>query len=366
MSAAAPPLLYEPSVEVPELDEAKTGEQLSAVMRGIQERTLANGGCPLRAVHAKCHALLRGELHVEADLPPPLAQGLFAGGSSHPVVMRWSTSPGDLLHDGVSVPRGVAIKIIGVQGARLADSDGDTTQDFLLVNSPAFVSKSGKRFLRSAKLLAATTDKAPRAKRLLSSVLRRVERAIEALGTRSATLVSLGGQALVHPAGDLYFSQTPLLHGLYMAKLSLAPLSPRLIALQGAPLDTTDDADALRHAMNEVFTAHAAEWELRVQLCTDLAAMPIEDATQVWPEERSPFVRVARIVVPPQPAWDAARADASDRRLSFSPWHGLAAHRPLGSINRLRQQVYANAQHFRAQHSGGSLAQPRSVDELGF
>lgn len=36
--------------------------------------------------------------------------------------MRFSTNPGDMLDDKVSTPRGLAIKLIGVEGARLPGS----------------------------------------------------------------------------------------------------------------------------------------------------------------------------------------------------------------------------------------------------
>ena len=65
--------------------------------------------------------------------------------------------------------------------------------------------------------------------------------------------------------------------------------------------------------------------------------MPIEDATVPWPEALSPFVPVARISVAPQLAWSEPLSMAMDDGLSFSPWHALWAHRPLGSINRLRR-----------------------------
>jgi hypothetical protein len=61
---------------------------------------------------------------------------------------------------------------------------------------------------------------------------------------------------------------------------------------------------------------------------------------------------VARIVVPPQPAWDAAQVAAIDTGMAFSPWHGLEAHRPLGGIMRVRRPVYAALQRERSDRSG--------------
>ena len=82
---------------------------------------------------------------------------------------------------------------------------------------------------------------------------------------------------------------------------------------------------------------------MRVQLCIDLESMPIEDASAKWPEEESPFITVARIVAKPQVAWSPARASVVDDSMSFSPWHALAAHRPLGSIMRVREGAYRPA-----------------------
>jgi hypothetical protein len=74
--------------------------------------------------------------------------------------MRFSMLPGDILDDSVSTPRGLAIKVIGVEGERLEGSEGDVTQDFVLINVPAFRAPYPKKFLSVMRLLARTTDKA--------------------------------------------------------------------------------------------------------------------------------------------------------------------------------------------------------------
>ena len=210
----------------------------------------------------------------------------------------------------------------------------------MLVNGPAFLAPTAAKFLGSLKLLAVTTDRVPRLKRAFSALLRGTEKVVEAFGGASGTLKGMGGHPETNPLGETYFSQVPFLYGLHMAKWQIAPVSPELQALKDAPVDLDDKPDGLRDALNQHFAAHGGEWELRVQLCTDVEAMPIEDATVPWPEDRSPFVPVARITVPPQPAWSDARSAEMDDGLAFSPWHGLAAHRPLGSINRVRRAAY--------------------------
>ena len=76
----------------------------------------------------------------------------------------------------------------------------------------------------------------------------------------------------------------------------------------------------------------------------------IEDATTHWDAERFPFVNVARIVIPaPQKDINSKKAEAECEKLVFTPWHSLAAHQPLGGINRLRKAVYLASK----DHRGG-------------
>jgi hypothetical protein len=45
--------------------------------------------------------------------------------------------------------------------------------------------------------------------------------------------------------------------------------------------------------------------------------------------------------------------------LSFSPWHGFAAHQPLGSINRARMENHESSNEFRAEHNGCPFREPK-------
>lgn len=355
----AAPVRYTPAVETPEPDEAETGRDLVAAMRKITETTYADGGHALRSVHAKSHGLLEGELHVLPGLSPTLAQGIFAKPGTYPVVMRLSTNPGDILDDSVSTPRGLGLKIIGVEGPRLPGSEGAVTQDFVMANAPAFAAANAKAFLGNVKLLAATTDKAPGLKKVLSAALRGVETLLESVGTKSPTLISLGGHPEHHILGETFYSQVPLLWGDYIAKVSVAPVSPELTALVGAPLNVNGVPNGLRDAVVAFFKQHEGTWEVRVQLCTNLDTMPIENAKTVWSEDESPYVPVARITVPQQSAYDATREQRLNDGLAFSPWHGIAAHRPLGSIMRVRRAAYEMSAGFRGERNGCPIHEPR-------
>ena len=116
---SATPVRYSPSVEQAIPDEDQVHRDLADTMRSITETTSKDYDHAVRSVHAKSHGLIEGELLIADDLPPELAQGLFATPGRHRVVMRISTNPGDLLDDSVSTPRGLAIST--------TDSDSPTT-----------------------------------------------------------------------------------------------------------------------------------------------------------------------------------------------------------------------------------------------
>jgi hypothetical protein len=357
---------FSPSVERPDADEAKTTQALIATLRYISEKTFTDGGHAIRSVQAKTHGILQGYLEVDTGLPDDLAQGLFAKPSRYPVVMRFSTIPGDILDDSVSTPRGLAIKVIGVEGERLEGSEGDVTQDFVLNNGPAFSAPNPKKFLSRLRLLARTTNKAQRLKKILSAVMRQVQKAIVVIaGHPNSTVATLGGQPETHILGDTFYSQAPMRFGDFIAKISVAPNSPELKALAQASLNVNGVPNGLREAVVEFFGRNGGVWEVRAQLCTDLEHMPIEDAAVVWPEEVSPYRRIARITVKPQLAWSEARSSAVDDGMSFAPWHGLAAHRPLGGIMRVRKAVYEEAKKFRAERNGRVIQEPHEMVPLG-
>ncbi len=358
------PLRYDPSCERLEDDEAETGREMTETLRKISEIVRRDTGHAYRSVHAKGHGIVFGRLDVLPGLPLPLAQGAFATPGPFPVVMRFSTSPGDLLDDSISTPRGLAVKIVGVEGERLPGTEGDVTQDFLMINGPVFAAPNPRQFLKTLKLLAGTTDKAPGAKKVLAAALRGIESLIEKAGGESGTLKALGGHPETNLLGETFYTQVPMRYGEFIAKLSIAPVSPELTALTHAPIDAGGHPDALREAVLKHFSRQGGVWEVRVQLCTNPETMPIEDASVEWPEAESPYLAVARITAEPQVTWSDARVAAVDDGMSFSAWHSLAAHRPLGGIMRVRRSAYEMAARFRSEHNPVKVVEPKALESL--
>lgn len=359
-----PPLPYDASFESTLDDEDGIIHGLSDAMLGISQKVFKDTGHAHRAVHAKSHGILRGEMHVPDNLPEPLAQGLYAKAGRYPVLIRLSTTPGDLLDDNISTPRGMAVKIIGVDGERLAGSEDSDTQDYVLGNSPSFNVANAKTFLANVRIMAVPTDRAEGLKKVFSAVTQTLEAGLEKVGLQSATLTTFAGQAKTHILGDTFYSQAPLLHGAYAAKVCVSPVSAEMVALNEAKLDLSGKPDGIRESVRAFFATQGGEWEVRVQLCVDLDTMPIEDASAAWPEDKSPYVTVARITVGPQDTWSDARIAAVDEGVAFSPWNGLAAHRPLGSVMRARREAYKRSAAYRATQNGVAVGQPRDASDL--
>lgn len=351
------PIRYSPDLEDVQPDEGETVEQLNEQFDIILKTTNEDYGHAVRSVHAKAHAIVEGTLTIHADLPPELAQGLFATPGEHPVFMRFSTNPGDILSDAISLPRGLAIKVLDVDGARLPDAEG-RTQDFVMVNGPVFQAKTAEKFLGNLKLLARTTDKAEGAKIALSAVLRGVNTALTAVGVESAAIRSMGGAPNVDPIGETYYSATPFRYGDYVAKFSLVPIAPALKERTGAIIDASGRPNAIRETLQQELRDINGEWEFRVQLQRDTGKQPIEDPTVEWKEDDAPFVTVATIRTKAQDSWDDARVKRVNEELRFSVWTGLAAHQPLGNINRSRRDVYKHSADFRARANGCPIHEP--------
>ena len=360
------PVRYTDDLETLRDDEAQTIQGLNKAFDTILTTTAEDYGHAVRSVHAKAHGVLRGRLEVKAGLPPELAQGMFARPGGHDVYMRLSTNAGDILPDAIGLPRGLAFKVLDVEGERLPGAEG-RAQDFIMVNGPVFQAKNAHAFLGSLKQLAGTTDKAEGAKVALSQVLQGVNKALTAIGVESSKIQSLGGAPNVDPLGETYYSVTPFRYGEHIAKFSLAPVSPDLTSRTKQEIPIEGRENAIRETVQEEMRGVHGAWELRVQLCRDLDRQPVEDPTKEWKEDEAPFATVATLTVEPQDSWEAANVQRVDEEMRFSIWTGLAAHRPLGDINRARKDPYIHSSNFRAGfnkcpiHEPGVTAVPGSA-----
>ncbi len=354
---------YADGVETPAADEAEVIGSIIQAMTKESQTAAARDGKTVRASHAKSTGLLKGALRVLDGLPPALAQGLFAKPGTHPVVVRLAQGPGEVLSDSVSTHRGMAIKVFGVDGPKLPGHEGNDTQDFVLATGTAFAQSSASTFLVAMKGLEKSTPLPELAKQVVSTASRAANTVVRAVGGDSPTL-SFFGHTKRNPLADTYFSQAAIRYGDYVAKVGVFPVSPDLVAMVDQTLDTGADHDAFRTAVVTHMQAHGAEFELRVQLCTDLERMPVEDASVPWPEDESPYVAVARLTLPQQDAYSPARQAFFDDVLSFQPAHALQVHRPLGSLMRARLATYQALSAYRHEQNHQKQVEPSGVDQV--
>ncbi|MFE9789701.1 catalase family protein [Nocardia salmonicida] len=359
-------LRYRDDLEKPRLDEERDIDKIIAVLRHNNERAYRKYKRGLRDAHAKSHGILRGELTVPAGLPPELAQGMFATPATYPVIARLSSTSGVIRSDQLRGVRGLGIKVLGIHGPRAMPEDEAITQDFIMVTHREFLFADAHAYLTkgmpTAWALARLPDMALRAgsdlvAALNTHVLRRIGRSVPPnLGVFVAPNT--------HILGETFFTSAPLRYGDYVAKLLYVPVSPEVVALQGRPVDPDAGVNAHQDLIVDFFAGHSATYELRAQLCTDAATMPIEDATVPWPEDESPHRTIATIRFDVQDPYTPQRRAYGDDVLSFNSWRGLDTHRPLGSINRLKKRVYEASSNYRHDVNNAPRVEPRDATEL--
>ena len=145
-------LPYSDAVESVPADEAETIDAILASTHRLHERNRAKVGEAIRVSHAKAHGLAVGEITVADDLPEPLAQGVFKPGARYPVIARLANVPGEIDSDAVATQRGMALKLLGVEGEMLPGHTG-TTQDFVLDSGNRFAAGTAAQFLMNHRLL---------------------------------------------------------------------------------------------------------------------------------------------------------------------------------------------------------------------
>lgn len=142
ISSAPPNDAYLPwdasGVETIKDDEAETAKKIGMTMNKMQQHNFDQHRHAYRATHVKTQGIVKGKLTVLPDLPSHLRQGLFkTPGTTYDIAARYANEPVFLQADQDPGPRGLGLRVFGVEGQRLprADASG-TTQDFFFNNAP--------------------------------------------------------------------------------------------------------------------------------------------------------------------------------------------------------------------------------------
>ena len=358
---------YTDEIEVKQPNEDEMTRQVTDSMARVNKIMFERYRHAIRDAHAKSHGILKAELQVYDNLPEPLAQGLFAAPRTYPVIIRFSTAQGMIEPDKKSSLRGMALKVIGVEGKKfLPEEENAVTQDFLLVNYPIIPTGTIKDYLDQQLQIEKAID-SPELFQTIQLRLQAATRKIKQVIGKEDDPNTLGIPGS-HLLGDVYFSMAAIRYGDYVAKISIAPLSDNVKALHNQEMDKDlqekEPETFLTTIVSDFFRNQAAAYELRAQLCTDLGTMPIEDGSVQWPEKESPYLPVARLTIPEQDTFSAARRVYGDDVLSFNPFHCLPEHQPLGNIMRVRRLVYETSSRYRHETNAQPRKEPASIDEL--
>lgn len=319
--------------EVIASDEVSRFDGYAAELRAMQKARTRGGSVP-HGLHAKAHVGVVGSL-VVPELPAHLRVGVFREPRAWPVYARFSNGSPRRQHDSAPDVRGLAIKLVGVPGAKVIKGLEDKqTQDFLLIPTAAIPFRDPDEFVAFVRI-SAKGGPPMLVARLLGHF--GIGRGLQVLRRLAATPKVT---SMVHTR---FFTAAPIRFGDTAAKISLVPLSAPSINPAGA--SASDGKHALREDLVHRLKHGRIDYSLRVQLFIDEATTPIEDASVVWPEAKAPFVEVARLTFPQQDVTTARGTEIEElvERLSFDPWHAIEDHRPLGSVMRARAHAYRDA-----------------------
>ena len=294
----------------------------------------------LRDAHAKAHGCVKAEVKVLDDLDPALRQGVFAApGKTWQAVMRLSNGNAYPQFDSIRDARGMALKLLDVPGKQLlADQQSRTEQDFVMFSHPNFFVSDVAEY---AQNIAAQAD-GKKVQAFFPTIDPRSWQ-VRHLFIALATLAP----APASPTQTTYYSVSPYKFGTANAKFRVAPDADNCPAYT-LPKQNQDLPNFLRSALNQQLSTDrvAACFVLQIQRQDANRYMPIEDTSVEWKESDAPFETVARITVEPQD-FDTPSQNLACDNLSFSPWHGIEQHRPIGGINRLRKAVYDSVSEYR-------------------
>jgi len=308
--------------------EAQTTARMIEAIMAISLQRNAEGEVK-RFNQSKGLGCFNATFAVATDLPIPLRQGIFATENAYPAKIRFANATE--YDDSKKDFRGMSVKVFNVPGTPLWGDPGQ--QDFLLNSYPALFAADPADFL---DFIEATRD---------DKVWRYF---IRPSHFYSLKVILKGREKIDNPFAIRYWSTTPYRFGedkSQAVKFAVQPCSK--------PHKQTSIAkhkDFLTEAMAEQLRNEPACFDFMVQFQQDPVAMPIENAAVVWDEERSPFQKVATITIKNQ-AFTSTENVAACEAMAFNPWQSLAAHQPLGGINRARKPVYSETAKFRIEEN---------------
>lgn len=306
--------------------EQQNTELISKLMsRFLEKEYRETGQIAERAGNTKTYGLVKATFTVNHDLPKQYQTDLFKAAQQYPAYIRFG-GPGprvvpDPKDNGIL---SIGIKLMGVPGKKLLDDEAYTV-DFSGISSPSFTTPSVQENIKLQQQIARGTP---------------AWYFLNPFDSHYLDMIMQGLYARLHanPLELSYYSCVPYLYGQHQGqaraiKFAIIPKIER-----PSPVGKLHD-NYLREAMIKTLSRRSVSFDFAIQFQQDSTTMPIENASVVWSEKRSPFIKVATIEIPKQHFAKPAQ-DKFARNLTLNPWHTIAAHKPLGNQNRARKTIY--------------------------
>jgi hypothetical protein len=293
-----------------------------------------------------------GKFIVHDNLPKHLAQGMFAHPGAYDVIMRYSSLTPKIVPDNVPAPRGIGMKIFGVEGEKIWGED-KKTQDFTFNNYPILELRDPSTTYDIADALERNWDDLPT---FAEEQSKRVDADVATLGSQ------LPRQ---HMVAMPEYSQSAYRHGDYVAKYGVFPLGEEQLKFQNTEIKETDPINIISQEVRNFHMKNKTTYSFCAQLLQDLNEQPVDDIGIEWDPSKYPFEQIATLEFPPQDSWLPQFRVWWDDRITVNSWHGLKAHQPLGSTNRMRRVVYAESRKLRLRVNGHKdYVEPGSLNEV--
>jgi hypothetical protein len=172
----------------------------------------------------------------------------------------------------------------------------------------------------------------------------------------------VSGIPVRNPLLTTYWSMAAVRHGDYVAKVRVAPVAENSEHVIHREVDLAAAPDVYGPVLVDELGENSFDFDLQVQLCTDLAAMPVNVVTVEWPEKLSPFVTVGRVHIPSQDISGPDNFEKGDG-LAFNQWRVTSDHVPLGEIMNIRR-IYSASAKVRRTLNGQTQTEPVSADSV--
>ena len=309
----------------------------------------------MRDVHSKTHGCVKATFTVRDNLDSRLRYGLFANPGPHQAWIRFSSGNEYPQPDKTADARGMAIKVMGVEGRKLLEDDGlphADTQDFPLMNATQFFIRNIEEYNEFTKYLGSGFGVRAKYGYFLGGFTPDVRKwHLREMMLAKRTLKAAPDSLL----NTQFYSVSAFKLGPQLnVKYSARPCKKA----RAANVDRSDP-NFLRKEMVKRLAAGNACFDFLVQLQVPGKNMPVEDTTVEWSTDDSPFIPVARLDIASQQF--EGNNDLCEG-LSFNPWHSLPEHRPIGVMNRIRKAVYLEVSRYRRQANGVPLCEPKDWD----